>query len=90
MTTSYALLPTDATPEELSAAGIDPEAKREVPGIGFIHSNDVSVWVGVEPVDGTISLNGATLSGGREWELRGTDEASEWVNNARLVVVRLT
>ncbi|NYF18198.1 hypothetical protein HDC37_003054 [Microbacterium sp. AK009] len=90
MTTTYALLPADATAEELSAAGVDPEAKREVPGLGYIHSGAVAVWVGVEPVDGTISLNGATLSAGRGWERRGADNASEWVNNSRLVVVRLT
>ena len=90
MTSTYALLPTDATPEELSAAGIGSEARREVPGIGIIHSDDVAIWVGVEPVVGTIDLNGATQSDGRGWSRRGSDGASEWVNNTRLVVVRLT
>lgn len=90
MAITYALIPIDATPQELAAAGIDPNAKREVPGFGHIHSDDVKVWVGVDPVEGSISLNGATLGAGRGWESRGHKDAAEWVNNTRLAVVRVT
>lgn len=43
MKTTHTLLPTAAAAEELISAGVNPEAKREVPGLGYIQSDAAAV-----------------------------------------------
>lgn len=89
MTLRYALIPVDASRDELLAGGIDPDAQREVPGTGFVHSDAISVWVGVDPVVGVVDLNGAADGPPTAWVQETIGDQVYLANATRLAVVRL-
>ncbi len=78
-----------ATDGELREAGVDPAAKRGEPPLGYIHSDQISVWVGIERIDGLISTSGAHIGPYRSWGKETLDGKPVFVNAERLIVIEL-
>lgn len=82
------LAPAYATDDQLRAAGVDPTASRGVPGLGFIHSDEIATWVGIEQVNGLISLTGVYRDGADgAWGTESMGDQTVFVNATRLVVI---
>lgn len=84
------LAPAAVSDEALRAEGIDPAARRFVPPLGLVNAADISGWVGVEAVVGTISLNDVAEGAYGTWHEHDAGGHLVWVNATRMVIIETT